>query len=130
MGVVIAVAGAPALPRPYRLSVSLGLILTLVLGAGIGGVLGSMDDHWIGGVESDADGLPLFGWSRTGGDLRAAHFLGMHAMHVLPLTGALITRLAPAGLALPAVWGAALGYVGLTAAVFLQAWAGRPLIGL
>jgi len=61
LGIVLARAGAPWLPRPYRLSVALGLILTFVLGAGIGAVLSSMGSHWIGGTPSDVAGVPLFG---------------------------------------------------------------------
>jgi hypothetical protein len=108
----------------------LGLVLTFVLGAGSGAVLSAGDGHWIGSVRSDATGLPLVGWSRTGGDLRAAHFLGMHALHVLPVVGFLAARLLPAGPGVAAVIAAAAGYGALTAAVFWQALQGVPLIGL
>jgi hypothetical protein len=124
---------AVPLPRPYLHSVALGLVLTFVLGAGAGAVLSTGDGHWIGGARTDAGGVPLFGWSRTGGDLRVAHFLGMHAMHVLPALGALLARLLPLrrhGLAVAGVrLGAAL-YAGLTAAAFLQALRGEPLVPL
>lgn len=43
-----------------------------------------MGSHWIGGDQTDATGIPLLGWSTTGGDLRPAHFLGMHVMQILP----------------------------------------------
>ena len=51
-----------------------------------------------------AAGVLLFGWNRSGGDLRIAHFLGIHAQQALPLLAALV-----GGLTRPTRWTAADG---------------------
>jgi hypothetical protein len=62
-----------------------GLISGALLGTIAGGVMSSMTSHWIGGDMTDATGVGFFGWSTTGGDLRVAHFIGLHAMQLVPL---------------------------------------------
>ena len=111
---------------PFLWSVVVGLVLTFVLGAGAGGYLGSAQSHWVDAPATDAGGLPLFDWTRGGGDLRVAHFFGMHVMQVLPLLALALGRQARAGAVLRAV---AVVYSAFTVAVFAQAVAGRPFLG-
>ena len=113
-------------PPVYRHAVLLGLWLTFGLGAIAGMYLGSHGTHWVGGTASDAGGLPLFGWSRDGGDLRIAHFLGIHAMQILPLLGWWLRDRVQGGRALVTVAAALLSVV--TVGVFVQALLGQPLI--
>jgi hypothetical protein len=87
------------------------------------------------GVDDGGPGLPLLGWSTTGGDLRIPHFVGMHALQLLPLTAAalvLLARYAPAlteqAVRVRLVWIFGAGYFGLLMVLTWQALRGQPVI--
>lgn len=116
-------AGAAGLHLGAALGLVLGALLTLVTAF----VLAGNGGHWVGGTPSDVGALPLFGWSRTGGDLRVPHFFATHIMQALPVLGLVADRIAPRR-ATALVWtGAAVAAV-VVAATFAQAMAGRPFL--
>jgi hypothetical protein len=81
----------PGRDRALGTAVRLGLVVTLV-GLLEGFVMVALNGHSVG-VPDGGPGLPLVGWSTTGGDLRIAHFVGMHALQGLPLLAAALGAL-------------------------------------
>ena len=47
--------------------------------------------HTVGATDG-GEGLPVVNWSRKYGDLRVAHFVGIHSLQALPLFGYFIAR--------------------------------------
>ena len=104
---------------PYVWEVRLGL-LCFVIFAMEGAVMARRLAHSVG-VADGGPGLPVVNWSTKGGDLRVAHFVGMHALQVLPVLGFLTGSVA-------VVAGTFVVWVGLSAGVMVQALRGRPFV--
>jgi hypothetical protein len=83
------------------------------------------------GVADGGPGIPILGWSTVGGDLRIPHFVGLHALQLLPLFGWLLirygTRLRPASRT-ALVWIIGLGYLGLVGLLTWQALRGQSIV--
>ncbi len=73
----------PQLPTYYVWAIRFGLIIFVVF-AFEGFVMGGRMSHTIGGPDGEA-GIPFLNWSYYYGDPRIPHFIGMHALQVLPL---------------------------------------------
>lgn len=139
------------LPTPaFAWGLKLGLLVTVFAGYGVANLMVTPSDSqmeaMIAGEEGATDiigahtvgaddggpGLPLLGWSTTHGDLRPAHFFGLHALQIIPLFGLFLSRRRDAWLKdghkvmLVALF--SLAYTGFIGLVAWQALRAEPLI--
>jgi len=114
-----------------KLGAGLGLTLGFILTVALAGYMSMRSGgHWVEAPTTDANGLPIMGWSRQGGDLRVTHFFATHLMQALPLAGFLADKyLAKSRLPPKAwVWIAAILGVSITLLTFWQAMSGKAFI--
>lgn len=87
------------------------------------------------GVADGGPGLPLLGWSTTGGDLRVAHFFGLHGLQILPLAAWLLTRQSAQRMLselqrMALIWTVGASYLGLVSLLTWQALRGQPVLAI
>lgn len=82
IGIKFFTAPVNHLPDYYLWAIRLGIILFVIFSFQ-GFAMGSRLAHTVGAADG-GKGLPFLNWSITHGDLRVAHFAGMHALQLLP----------------------------------------------
>lgn len=147
MTLVVAVAlfrnrlGDPARTRAIRagavlaiLGMGLAFLMTGPNADQISNFQGIAGAHTVG-LPDGGPGLPVLGWSTVAGDLRIPHFIGMHALQVLPIVAIaleLLARrvrvLASGALRLRLVTIAAATYLAVIALATWQALSGQSIV--
>jgi len=130
LATVLALMTRPArrLAPAYVWGIRFGLAVIL-LGSVEGAVMIFHNAHTVG-LPDGGPGLFFLNWSTRAGDLRVAHFLGMHALQALPLVGYALSRWRPA---MPArqqigvVVAAGSAYAAVVVWAFSRALTGIPL---
>lgn len=111
------------------LAIRLGIAIFLA-GNAIGGYMLSRGAHTVGAPDG-GPGLPFLGWSTIAGDLRISHFIGIHAIQIVPLFAFILWRMAPRPAMRRrriAVLAASVVVASIILGTFLQALLGHPLL--
>jgi len=118
----------PTYRTGYLWGVRLGVALFILASLQGWLIVGHMA-HTVPGPDG-GPGLPLVNWSTEHGDLRVAHFFGMHALQALPLLGYILDRATTA--AAPTrrllVLATAIAWIAVMAALLTMALRGHPLV--
>jgi hypothetical protein len=109
----------PELPTYYVWAIRLGIII-FVLFSFQGFAMGSRLNHSVGAL-NDNSNIFILGWSKIVGDLRVSHFIGMHALQVLPVLSFYLLKNSKLTIVLSLI------YALLATLTLIQAFKGKPL---
>lgn len=119
VGILFFTNDFPDLPNYYLWAIRLGIILFVIFSFE-GFVMGSRLTHTIGGADG-GEGIPILNWSTKYGDPRIAHFIGMHALQVLPILSFYVLKNLRMTLVVSVLYGL------LAVFALVQALQGKPL---
>ncbi len=119
IGLLFFTQSFPDLPNYYLWAIRLG-ILIFVIFSFEGGLMGSRMNHSVGALNDNSNWF-IVGWSKTVGDLRVSHFIGMHALQLLPLLSFYAFKNTKAIIIISILYGL------LATTTLVQALKGKPL---
>ncbi|MEM8509747.1 MAG: hypothetical protein AAF717_18080 [Bacteroidota bacterium] len=76
--------------RPVQWGILIGWLVVL-FGSWVGGQMIAQMSHNVG-IADGAEGIPVLNWSTIAGDLRIAHFFGLHGIQIIPLFALGLTK--------------------------------------
>ncbi|MEO0902913.1 MAG: hypothetical protein AAFY00_13260 [Bacteroidota bacterium] len=103
--------------------------LVVFFGSWVGGQMIGQMSHNVG-VPDGGEGLPWINWSTIAGDLRIAHFFGLHGIQIIPLFAVVLTNKWKASSIAKSIVVILFGllYASWIAFTFYQAKQGIPLV--
>ncbi len=119
VGLLFFTQSFPNLPDYYVWAIRLGILIFVVFSFE-GFLMGSRMNHSVGALHANSNWF-IVGWSKTVGDLRVSHFIGMHALQVLPLLSFYIFKNTKATIIISVLYGL------LATVTLVQALQGKPI---
>lgn len=110
----------PELPDYYVWAIRLAIFIFVIFSFE-GFAMGSRLNHSVGALNDNSNWF-IVGWSKTVGDLRVSHFIGMHALQVLPILSYYVLKNTKLTVGVSVIYGL------LALLTLIQALQGRPLI--
>lgn len=110
----------PDLPNYYVWAIRLSILLFVIFSFE-GFAMGSRLNHSVGALNDNSNWF-ILGWSKTVGDLRISHFIGMHALQVVPFLSYYLLKNAKLTIGISIFYGI------LALLTLIQAIQGKPLI--
>ena len=120
IGLLFFTQSFPNLPSYYVWSIRLGILIFVVFSFE-GGLMSSQMSHSVGAVNDNSNWW-IIGSSKTVGDLRVSHFIGMHALQLLPLLSFYFFKSTKATIIISIFYGI------LATTTLIQALNGKPII--
>lgn len=109
----------PDLPNYYVWAIRFGILIFVVFSFE-GALMGSKMNHSVGAINDNSNWF-IVGWSKTVGDLRVSHFIGMHALQILPILSFYIFKNTKATIIISIFYGL------LATTTLVQALKGKPI---
>ncbi len=120
VGVLFYANSFPTLPPKYVAAIRWGILIFTVFSFQ-GFLMGGRLSHTVGAADGN-HGIAVLNWSKKYGDLRVAHFVGMHALQLLPLLANYILK------STLAIHIAGVAYLLLAIYTLVQALQGKPFM--